>query len=101
MNTQTFNLSKQIQLQKNKQKICHGKDDFKSIKTQVISQQSIIIKYASCCIYISQHLKYIKHDGGKKKGVSIENNWSLIIYLNLTQVKSNSKQEILTSNLYS
>ncbi len=71
MNTQTFNFSKKKkQLQKIKPKICHG--NFKNTKTQVTSQQSIIIKYATCCIYISRHLKYIKHDGGIKKGGSIE-----------------------------
>jgi len=74
MNTQTFNFSKQIQLQKNKLKICHGKNNFKNTKTQVTSQQSIIIKYVACCIYINRHLKYIKHDGGINKGGSIENN---------------------------
>jgi hypothetical protein len=50
VNTQTFNFSKQIQLQKNKLKICHGKNNFKNTKTQVTSQQSIIIKYVACCV---------------------------------------------------
>lgn len=65
-------------------KILSWKNNFKNTKTQVTSQQNIIIKYVACCIYISRHLKYIKHDGRIKKGGSIENNWSLIIYLNLT-----------------